>query len=300
MSEYYYGGVEAGGTKFVCAIGRSPQEIIAQIRFPTTTPEETLSRAATFFSDFMEKSGHRLIRIGIASFGPLDLNPSSATFGYITTTPKPGWSYVAIRDVLQARTGLPVVIDTDVNGAALGEGTWGAAQGLQDYLYLTIGTGIGGGLIIQGKPHHGLMHPEMGHIRLAHDRSVDPFAGTCPFHGDCFEGLASGPALAKRVGQSPETLPPEHPIWDLEAEYIAQALQAFICVASPQRIILGGGVMEQRHLFPKIRAKTQQLLNGYIHVRAILEEIDSYIVPPALGNLAGVLGALALAQQMPQ
>lgn len=293
-----FGGIEAGGTKFICAIGNGPNELVAQTRFPTTTPEETLSQAAEFFIRFMEKSHTQLASIGIASFGPLDLIPGSPTYGYITSTPKPGWANVAIRDVLQARTGCPVVIDTDVNGAALGEGRWGAAQGLSDYVYLTIGTGIGGGLIVQNRPFHGMLHPEMGHIRLPHDLQKDPFPGICPFHGDCFEGLANGPALQARTGQKAELLPPEHPIWELEAEYIALALQSIICVTSPQRIILGGGVMKQSHLFPRIRAMTRNLLNGYIQAKAILDEIDSYIVPPALGEMAGVLGAIALAQHI--
>lgn len=292
-----FGGIEAGGTKFICAVGTGRDELLAQVRFPTTTPEETLSRAAEFFNQFMSQTQTRLEAIGIASFGPLDLDPHSPTYGFITSTPKPGWQRVAIRDVLQARTGCPVIIDTDVNGAALAEGTWGSAKGLSDYVYITIGTGIGGGLIVQGRPFHGLLHPEMGHIPLPHDLTKDPFPGVCPFHGDCFEGLANGPALQARLRQNPETLPPDHPIWDLEADYIALALQTIICVVSPQRIILGGGVMQQTHLFPRIRARTRALLNGYIQARALLEETDSYIVPPALGGLAGVLGAIALAQQ---
>lgn len=292
-----FGGIEAGGTKFICAVGSGPDELLAQARFPTTTPEETLTRAAEFFNQFMVQTQTRLHGIGIASFGPLDLDPHSPTYGFITSTPKPGWQNVAIRDVLLARTGCPVVIDTDVNGAALAEGIWGSATGLSDYVYITVGTGIGGGLIVQGRPFHGLLHPEMGHIPLPHDLTKDPFPGICPFHGDCFEGLASGPALQARLGQNPETVPSNHPIWDLEANYIALALQTIICVVSPQRIILGGGVMQQTHLFPRIRDLTRTLLNGYIQARALLEETDSYIVPPKLGSVTGVLGAIALAQQ---
>lgn len=293
-----FGGIEAGGTKFICAIGNGPNELVAQTRFPTTTPEETLNQATEFFIRFMEKTQTQLAGIGIASFGPLDLIVGSPTYGYITSTPKPGWANVPIRDMLQTRTGCPVVIDTDVNGAALGEGRWGAAQGLRDYVYLTIGTGIGGGLIVQNHPFHGMLHPEMGHIRLPRDPEKDTFPGSCPFHNDCFEGLASGPALMARTGQKPELLPPNHPIWELEAEYIALALQSIICIASPQRIILGGGVMQQSHLFPRIRTLTRRLLNEYIQTKEILEEIETYIVPPGLGDMAGVLGAIALAQQI--
>ncbi|MEJ5239900.1 MAG: ROK family protein [Anaerolineales bacterium] len=289
----YYGGIEAGGTKFVCAIGRDPQNILAQARFPTT-PDETLTRVAAFFTEFM-RQGVPLRGLGVAAFGPLDLNPASPTFGSILATPKEGWSGVPIAPRLEEQTGLKVTLDTDVNGAALGESLWGAAEGTRTSLYLTIGTGIGGGLIVDGKPLHGLLHPEMGHLRLSHDRVRDPFEGICPFHGDCFEGLASGPALERRMGQPAAQISPEHPIWELEAEYIAQALHTLICVVSPQKIILGGGVMNQRHLFPRIWRKVQASLNGYLPLRE-LQAVDRYIVPPALGALSGVLGAIALAR----
>ncbi len=290
----YYGGVEAGGTKFICAIGRDPQNILAQARFPTTTPDETLTHVAAFFTEFI-RQGVPLRGLGIAAFGPLDLNPASPTFGSILATPKEGWSGVPIASWLEEQTGLRVTLDTDVNGAALAESLWGAAQGARTSLYLTIGTGIGGGLIVEGKPHHGSLHPEMGHLRLSHNRARDAFDGVCPFHGDCFEGLASGPALERRLGQPAEQISPEHPIWELEAEYIAQALHTLICVVSPQKIILGGGVMNQRHLFPRIWRKVQASLNGYLPLRE-LQAIDRYIVPPALGALSGVLGAIALAR----
>jgi fructokinase len=192
---------------------------------------------------------------------------------------------------------VPIGFDTDVNGAALGEWRWGAAQGLDTFIYLTIGTGIGGGGLVNGKLMHGLLHPEMGHIPLPRDSAVDPFQGGCPFHGDCFEGLASGPAMEKRWGQKAETLPPDHPAWDLEAHYIALALQSLICTLSPQRIIIGGGVAQQPQILPLVRQKTQAALNGYVQSPAILEDIDTFIVPPALGGRAGVLGAIALAQQ---
>jgi fructokinase len=187
--------------------------------------------------------------------------------------------------------------DTDVNGAALGEHRWGAAQGLDTFIYLTIGTGIGGGGLVGGRLMHGLIHPEMGHVMLPRDRLRDPFPGICPYHGDCFEGLACGPALKARWGEPAETLPPDHPAWDLEAQTIALALCNYVFTLSPQRIIIGGGVMAQAQMFPLVRRKVQTLVNGYVQSPAILDRIDSYIVPPGLGNMAGVLGAIALAQE---
>lgn len=286
-----YGGIEAGGTKFVCAVGTGPHNILAETRFPTTTPQETIGRAIAFF-----KGQEPLTAIGVASFGPVDPNPVSPTFGYITSTPKPGWADTDLVGPLKAVLGVPVGFDTDVNGAALGEHTWGAAQGLDTFIYLTIGTGVGGGVMAGGKLLHGVMHPEMGHIFLPHDRDKDPFEGICPFHKDCLEGLAAGPALEARWGARAETLPLDHPAWELEAAYIAYALANFTLTLAPQRIILGGGVMEQKQLFPLVRAKMRDLLNGYFQVSEILEGIDNFIVPPGLGGRAGVLGAIALAK----
>jgi fructokinase len=288
-----YGGLEAGGTKFVCAVGSGPDDIQDEVQFPTTTPEETIGRAIDFFRAHEGK----LTAIGIASFGPVDPDPASPTCGFITTTPKPGWSDTDLAGAVRRALSVPVGFDTDVNGAALGEHRWGAAQGLGTLLYLTIGTGIGGGGMVGGKLMHGLIHPEMGHIRLPHDLDADPFPGICPFHGDCLEGLACGPAIDSRWDQSPETLPPDHPAWKLEAHYLALALVNYICTLSPQRIILGGGVMKERSLFPRIRAEVQDLLNGYVQAPEILDDIDHYIVPPALGDRAGVLGAIALAER---
>jgi fructokinase len=227
----------------------------------------------------------------------LDPRPASATFGRILLTPKPGWAHADIVATLRAAFGVPIAFDTDVNGAALGEWRWGAARGLDTFVYLTIGTGIGGGALVNGKILHGLLHPEMGHIPLPHDKALDSFESICPFHPDCFEGLASGPAMEKRWGQKPEMLPPDHPAWELEAKYIALALRSFICTLSPQRIIIGGGVAQQPQLLPLIRRKTVACLHGYVQSSAILEDIDSYIVQPLLGGRAGVLGAVALAQQ---
>ncbi len=290
-----FGGIEAGGTKFVCAVGTGPDDLRAEIRFPTTTPQETISKALAFFR---EQAKHEPLKaIGIASFGPIDPDPQSPTFGYVTTTPKPGWAHTDFAGAVRRALGVPVGFDTDVNVAALGEWRWGAAQGLDTFIYLTIGTGIGGGGMVNGKLIHGLMHPEMGHIRIPHDWQADPYPGYCSYHGDCFEGLAGGPALEGRWGQRGETLPPDHPAWALEAHYLALGLVCFICTLSPQRIIMGGGVMEQAHLLPMVRRRVQELLNNYIQAEAIQKHIEQYIVRPALGNRSGVLGAIALAEQ---
>jgi len=288
-----WGGIEAGGTKFVCAVGSGPDDLRVETRFPTTTPAETIGQAIQFF-----QRQEPLAAIGIASFGPVDPNPDSLTFGYITTAPKPGWANTNFAGAIKESLGVPVSFDTDVNGAALGEHRWGVAQGLDTFVYLTIGTGIGGGGMTNGKLIHGLMHPEMGHIRLPHDRERDPFAGSCPYHGDCWEGLAAGPALKARWGQRAETLPEDHPAWPLEANYLALGLVNIIYVLAPQRIIMGGGVMEQPQLFPLVRQRVQELLNGYLQSPEILRKIDDYIVPPGLGKRAGVLGAIALAQRV--
>jgi fructokinase len=289
-----WGGIEAGGTKFVCAVGTGPDDLWAEGRFPTTTPEETIGQAVQFFRQ--QKKGP-LMAVGIASFGPVDLDPDSPTFGYITGTPKPGWAHTDFAGKIRRALGVPVGFDTDVNAAALGEHRWGAAQGLDTFIYLTIGTGIGGGGMVNGKLIHGLIHPEMGHIRIPHDRDLDPYTGSCPYHGDCLEGLAAGPALEERWGQRGETLPADHPAWLLEADYLAFGLVNIICILSPQRIILGGGVMQQHHLLPLVRRRVQGLLNDYLPVPTILDQIDDYIVPPGLDNRSGVLGAIALAQQ---
>lgn len=286
-----FGGVEAGGTKFVCAVGTGPEDLSDEIRFPTTTPQETLQQTIHFFRQ------HAVDAVGIASFGPVDVHPTSPTFGYITTTPKPGWTNTRFAGALADALGVPVGFDTDVNVAALGEGRWGAARGLDTFVYLTVGTGIGGGGIVNSHLMHGLVHPEMGHLRPPRDPARDPFPGICPYHGDCLEGLASGPAIEARWGTKPETLPPEHPAWELEASYLAFAVETLVYLLSPQRIILGGGVMEQTHLFPRIRTKVQSLLHGYIRSPMIEENIATYIVPPELGNRSGVLGAIALAER---
>ena len=289
------GAVEAGGTKFVCMVGTGPDDMREHVRFPTTTPESTLRQTIDFFRSAEARHG-RLGAVGVASFGPVDLHRASDTFGFITSTPKAGWSNVDVAGAIKRALNVPVGFDTDVNAAALGEWRWGAAQGLDTFVYLTIGTGIGGGGMVNGRLMHGLVHPEMGHVRIPHDLTADPFAGVCPFHGDCLEGLASGPALNARWLQPAERLPEAHPAWALEARYLALAFVNFICTLSPQRIVVGGGVMSTSHLFPLIREQVSSLLNNYVRTPSILSGMDTYIVPPWLAENAGVLGALALAQ----
>jgi fructokinase len=289
-----YAGLEAGGTKFNCVVGAGPDDIRAETRIPTTTPEATVREALEFFRAQRATLGP-LTAAGVASFGPVDLDPASATYGFITSTPKPGWAHTDIVGVVRQSLGVPVQFDTDVNAAALGEGRWGAAQGVDHFIYLTVGTGIGGGGLVGGAMMHGLVHPEMGHVRIPHDRTADPYEGHCPFHGDCLEGLACGPAMNARWGRPAEELSDDHPAWALEARYLALALNDFVCTLSPRRIILGGGVMERLSLFPKIRRELQSLLNGYVQAPQITTHIDRYVVPPAFGPRAGLIGALALA-----
>jgi len=285
-----YGGVEAGGTKWVCAIGTGPDDVQDLVTFPTTGPEETIGRAAEFFA-----GNGALGAIGIGSFGPIDVERSSPTWGRITTTPKPGWADTDVVAALDAALDLPLAFDTDVNAAALGEHRWGAAAGLETFCYITVGTGIGGGGMANGQLMHGLIHPEFGHMRIPHDRGRDPFDGVCPFHGDCFEGLASGDALRARWGRAPQEIADER-AWALEAEYLALGLFNVICALSPQRIIVGGGVMHQPSLRPLVHARVRELTGGYLDAPELGEAIGDYIVAPALGDRAGVLGALELAR----
>jgi fructokinase len=287
----FYGGLEAGGTKCVCAVGTGPGTVHQITQFATTTPSETIARVVAFFAPYASS----LTALGVASFGPLDRRPHSPSFGFITSTPKPGWASTDLAGTLGRALGVPVAFDTDVNAAILGEQRWGAVQGLDNCLYVTVGTGIGGGAMVNGRLLHGLLHPEMGHIRIPHDHTADPFPGLCPYHGDCLEGLASGPALEARWGQPADTLPADHPAWSLTARYLALGLVTFICTLVPQRILMGGGIMHQEHLFPRVRHEVRQLLNDYIQVAELHDQLDAYIVPPALGDHAGVLGALALA-----
>jgi fructokinase len=285
-------GIEAGGTKFVCGVGTGPDDLAHVTSFRTTTPAETLGR----MRDFVLAHAGDLRAIGVASFGPLDLDRSSSTYGCITSTPKPGWTSTDIVGPLQEATDVPIGFDTDVNGAALSESRWGAAADVDSCVYITVGTGIGGGGLIGGRLLHGLLHPEMGHLSVR--RALhDDFPGSCAYHGDCLEGMASGPAIAKRWGAPAQDLvnPQLERAVRLEGEYLAQLAAAITYMLSPARLIFGGGVMHLDGLLDALRAGTVELLNGYIDVADITEHTDRYIVRPGLGDHAGLLGAIALA-----
>jgi len=271
------GGIEAGGTKWVCAVGNGPDDLTV-VTFPTTTPDETLDRAGMFFAE------HDVDAIGVGSFGPIDI-----ARGLITTTPKPGWANAEVVGTLRATLQVPIAFDTDVNAAALGEQRWGAAVGLDSFCYLTVGTGIGGGVLAGNALVHGSSHPEIGHMRIPHDTARDPFTGSCPYHGDCFEGLASGTALRARWGKPGEELADASDVWELEAEYLALGVVNVVCTVSPQLVILGGGVMKQPSLLDAVRERVRGLLAGYVTAPEL--------VAPALGDRAGVLGAIELARR---
>lgn len=280
------GALEAGGTKMVCAIGNENGEIMEQVSIPTETPEIMIPKLLDFFV------GKGIEALGIGCFGPIDVNRDSATYGYITTTPKLAWQNFNIVGAFRDKLGVPVGFDTDVNGSALGEYTWGIAKGLHSCIYITIGTGIGVGAIVDGRLVHGMLHPEGGHI-LLHKLPYDTYEGFCPFHKNCMEGLAAGPAIEGRWGKKAVALADRTEVWEMEAEYIAQALVDYLMLFSPQRIILGGGVMHQTQLLPLIREKFHRLLNGYIKTKE-LEDLDSYIVVQSLDDKQGIMGALKL------
>jgi fructokinase len=288
-----FGGIETGGSKWECAVGTGPDDLRATLTIPTTTPDETIDRALAFF----EREGP-VAAIGIGSFGPVDQKPSSPSWGHITTTPKPGWANADVGQEVRRRLAVPVAFDTDVNAAALGEQRWGAAQGLDTFCYITIGTGIGGGGMAGGNLLHGLLHPEFGHIRIPHDTAADPFPGVCPYHGDCWEGLASGRAIEARWGRPPEELLDDDEVWELEARYVALGLVCVICVLSPQRIVIGGGVGTVGGLLARVRPQVVALLSGYLNSVAVGDGIADYIVTPALGPRSGVLGAIAFAEAL--
>ena len=288
-----YGAIEAGGTKFLCAVGSGPHDLRAEARIPTTTPSKTLGRCIEFF-----RAQAPIAALGVGSFGPLELRGGASNYGHITATPKAGWSHTDIVGPLRAALGVPVAFDTDVNAAVLGESRWGAARNLDTAIYITIGTGIGGGALLGGQLAHGLVHPEMGHLLVPREADDLTFVGHCPFHGArCWEGLASGPALEQRWGQPAETLPADHPAWDLEARYVASALTSLVLVLSPERLILGGGVMQVAALFPLIRHHLKRSLAGYLQTELLNESIDQYLVPPLLGTHSGIAGAIALAER---
>ena len=288
------GAIETGGSKVICAVGTGPNDIRERIRIPTTTPSETLAELIKFLLRHHREAP--LAAVGVGSFGPLDLHPESPTYGYVLDTPKPGWPQTDLLGPIRQALNLPVALDTDVNASAIGEQRWGAGVGLDSLVYITVGTGIGGGAVVDGRPVHGASHPEMGHVRIPHDRSADPFEGFCPYHGDCFEGLAAGPAIELRWEIPGESLPEDHPAWGLEAEYLAAGVANIVLILSPDRIVLGGGVMMQLHLFPMIRKRVVELLQGYGVTEEIVSDIDNYIVPPALDDDSGIAGAFALAE----
>lgn len=281
------GALEAGGTKMVCAIGNENGEILKRISIPTETPDITMPQMITFFKE------NNIKALGIGCFGPIDLNRNSETYGYITTTPKTEWANYDIRGVFAEQLGIPVGFDTDVNGSALGESVWGITKGLENSIYITIGTGIGVGVITGGKLLHGMLHPEGGHV-IVRKHPEDDFEGVCPYHGCCLEGMASGPAIEKRWGKSAKQLSEVKKVWEIEAYYIAQALVNYILMLSPQKIILGGGVMHQEHILPMIRSQVKKLLNGYISTKE-MQNLDEYIVLPSLNDNQGIMGALKLA-----
>lgn len=280
------GALEAGGTKMVCAIGNEKGDITEQISVPTETPEITVPKLLSFFR------GKGIEALGIGCFGPIDVNRDSETYGYITTTPKLAWQNYDMAGTFRKELGVPVGFDTDVNGSVLGEYTWGAGKGLKSCIYITIGTGVGVGVIADGQLLHGMLHPEGGHILLSR-AADDDYKGFCPFHKNCFEGLAAGPAIEGRWGKKAVELAGESRVWELEAEYIAQALVDYTCILSPQRIILGGGVMHQTQLMPMIRSRFAELMNGYLKTKE-LEDLDSFIVLQSLDDKQGIMGALRL------
>lgn len=280
------GALEAGGTKMVCAIGNENGEILERISIPTETPDITMPKLISYFAD------KEIEALGIGCFGPIDLNRDSDTYGYITTTPKLAWKNYNIVKTFQDALNVPVGFDTDVNGSALGEATWGVTKGLENSMYITIGTGIGTGIITNGKLLHGMLHPEGGHLLLSR-HPKDSFEGTCPYHKTCLEGLASGPAIEARWGEKGTELAERREVWELEAYYIAQALVDYIMVISPQRIVIGGGVMHQEHLMPLIREEVKRQLAGYIDTKELLN-MDQYVVLPSLNDNQGIMGALKL------
>lgn len=281
------GAIEAGGTKIVCGIGNEHGIIEDRISFPTEEPGRVMEQVMAYFKDKSVEA------IGIGTFGPIDLDPGSETYGSITTTPKPGWSGFPFLDTLKKEFNVPFGWDTDVNAAAFGEAKWGAARGLDSCVYFTVGTGIGVGVYAEGRLVHGMTHPEGGHL-LPRRHPEDHFDGNCPYHGDCLEGLAAGPAIERRWGKKGADLGSDHPAWAIEAYYLGQAVMSTILMLSPKRIIMGGGVMHQEQLLPLIRSEVSRMLNGYVDSAALRDGLDDYIIAPGLGDNAGLCGALAL------
>lgn len=299
MSSTIFGAIEGGGTKFICAVASSPDpsSIVETVRLDTTDAPDTLARVAAFFKP------HRLAGLGIAHFGPIELDASSPRYGHVLSTPKPGWSDEAVIPRLARELGIDRIRwETDVNAAALGESLWGAGRGADPLVYITVGTGIGGGVLVGGAPLHGLMHPEIGHVPVSRirlpDGSIDPFPGVCPFHRDCWEGMATGVALAARAGRPGQQIPDDDPVWDVEAQYLALGLAACTLVLSPRRIVIGGGVVESRAgwLLPRVREHLARWLNGYVARPELADSVERFVVAPGVSAVSpGIAGALALA-----
>lgn len=292
MSAPLFGAVEAGGTKFLCAVGTSPQDLRDIFRLPTESPGKTLGEVAAYFSGMAVKHGP-LAAVGIASFGPAGVDPASAHWGHILSTPKPSWSHTDVAGMIARSLNVPIGFDTDVNGAILAEHRWGAARGLDVATYVTVGTGIGGGTIVGGRVVHGLVHPEVAHFYPPRHRADHVFAGVCPFHGGCLEGLACGPAIIARWGGSLSELPSDHEAHEIVAFYLAHLSVALQAILSPQRIVFGGGVADAPGLRDHVREKYLELGAGYFGDRATLKDV---IAAPQLGNRSGLLGALRLAE----
>ena len=288
-----FGAVELGGTRAAVTVCFGHDDSAPPIFLETTGPQETLSRIADVLEDHRRR-GCELTAVGLAAFGPLDLDPASPGFGRLRATPKPGWSGVDLKGFLERRLGLPVALDTDVNAAALGEGRWGASRGLGSHAYVTVGTGVGMGLVISGRPVHGLLHPEGGHIMVRRDPLIDPFPGSCAWHGDCLEGLVSGAALATRLGRPADDLDAADPLWDLVGGYLGEGLATLALVASPERIVLGVGVGRRPEVLQKVRRRMAAALNTY--VAPLDGRLEAYVQPPALGVVSGLMGAFVLAE----
>lgn len=295
-NNFLYGGVEAGGTKFICGVSSDAPNLSSEIHFGTTTPEETLEKVCEYFFSFVKEE--RIKTIGVAAFGPVDTDIHSPTYGFITATPKPNWQNTDILGYLKRELGVPIAFHHDVSVSAIGENKWGASKGFNPSLYLTIGTGIGGGYLIDGIPLTGLSALEMGHIKIPHNFEKDSFEGNCPFHKDCFEGLASGPAILSRMGRRGESISDGDPFWLIEADYIANALVNYVFTLSPRIIVVGGGVMERTFLFDIVRKKVCEILNGYLKYDILTKYINKFIVPPSLGKYSGVLGAISMAMDL--
>lgn len=292
-----FAGVEAGGTKFVCGLGRGPRDILARCVTPTRSPQETMARVVEFFTRTQAAHG-AVDALGIASFGPLDLDLGSSSYGSIIRTTKPGWSGFDLRSELAQALACPVSIDTDVSGAGMAETVFGSGRNLRSIAYVTVGTGIGGALIVDGAPVHRNRHPEMGHLIVRRHPLDGDFAGVCPYHHDCLEGLACGPSVLARYGAPLSELPKDAAIWTILADYLAQLCFTITLVAAPDRIVMGGGVLTDHAIFPLIHAALLRLNQGYFTGITGLGELQRYIVPPALGNDAGLAGAMMLARSL--